>query len=143
MRCGRRENGARAAGSESAQPRPQATRELRHLQEEGEFGAYPASEYPSCGGRNVRRMGESPFEMSPGELQDRSERLAALVDELGAALRSSGVAEDAASRLLENASAAVLDALTLDLMLPDDAPASAPAQAPEPETTPQPLPLAA
>jgi hypothetical protein len=60
--------------------------------------------------------------MSPGSLQDRSERLAALVDELGAALRSSGVADDAASRLLENASAAVLDALTLDLMLPDDPP---------------------
>lgn len=61
--------------------------------------------------------------MSPGALQDRSERLAALVDELGAALRDCGVAEDAASRLLENASAAVLDALTLDLMLPDDPPA--------------------
>jgi hypothetical protein len=61
--------------------------------------------------------------MSPGALQDRSERLAALVDGLGAALRDCGVTEDAASRLLENASAAVLDALTLDLMLPDDAPA--------------------
>ena len=68
-------------------------------------------------------MGESLFEMSPGALQDRSERLAALVDGLGAALRSSGVAEDAASRILENASAAVLDALTLELMLPDDPPA--------------------
>ncbi len=44
--------------------------------------------------------------------------------------------------MLENASAAVLDALTLDLMLPDDAPASAPAPA-APETTPQSLPLAA
>ncbi len=61
--------------------------------------------------------------MSPGALEDRSERLAALVDALGAALRSAGVADDAASRMLENASAAVLDALTLDLMLPDVSPA--------------------
>jgi hypothetical protein len=69
--------------------------------------------------------------MSPGALEDRSERLAALVDELGAALRSAGVADDATSRMLENASAAVLDALTLDLMLADDPPAprvAAPAQ---------------
>jgi hypothetical protein len=89
-------------------------------------------------------MGESAFEMSPGALQDRSERLAALVDELGAALRSSGVAEDAASRLLENASAAVLDALTLDLMVPDDPPPApqVSAQVEAPEARPV-LPLAA
>lgn len=65
-------------------------------------------------------MDESLCEMSPGALEDRSERLSALVGELGAALRSSGVADDAASRMLENASAAVLDALTLDLMFPHD-----------------------
>ncbi|MDX6482150.1 MAG: hypothetical protein QOG85_2660 [Gaiellaceae bacterium] len=57
--------------------------------------------------------------MSPEALQDRSERLAALVDGLGAALRGTGISEDAAMRLLENASAAVLDALTLDFMLAD------------------------
>ncbi len=68
-------------------------------------------------------MGEALFQMSPDALQDRSERLAALVDGLGAALRSSGVPEEAASRMLENASAAVLDALTLELMLSDDPPA--------------------
>ena len=88
-------------------------------------------------------MGESLFEMSPGALQDRSERLAALVDRLGTALRSCGVADEAASRVLENASAAVLDALTLDLMLPDDPPAprvSDPAEEPAPEPV---LPLAA
>ncbi len=81
--------------------------------------------------------------MSPGALQDRSERLASLVDELGAALRSSGVADDAASRLLMNASTAVLDALTLDLMLAADPPV--PAAAPlvqEPGAEPV-LPLAA
>jgi len=65
--------------------------------------------------------------MSPEALQERSERLASLVDGLGAALRRCGVADDAASRLLENASTAVLDALTLDLMLPDDPPAPVPA----------------
>ena len=61
--------------------------------------------------------------MSSGALEERSERLAALVQELSAAMRSSGVADDAAARVLENASAAVLDALTLDLMLEDVPPA--------------------
>ena len=80
--------------------------------------------------------------MSPGALQDRSERLASLVDGLGAALRASGVADDAASRLLENASAAVLDALTLDVMLPDDPPGPVAAPAAPPAAEPS-LPLAA
>ncbi len=80
--------------------------------------------------------------MSPGALQDRSERLASLIDGLGAALRDSGVADDAASRLLENASAAVLDALTLDLMLPDDVPVPVAAPVEEPAVEPA-LPLAA
>lgn len=80
--------------------------------------------------------------MSPDALQDRSERLAALVDGLGAALRSSGVADDAASRVLESASAAVLDALTLDVMLADDPPAHVTASA-EPSATEPMLPLAA
>jgi hypothetical protein len=87
-------------------------------------------------------MGESPFEMSPGALQDRSERLASLVDGLGAALRDSGVADDAASRLLASAAAAVLDALTLDLMLPDDPPVPVAAPVDEPTVEPT-LPLAA
>lgn len=81
--------------------------------------------------------------MSPGALQDRSERLASLVDDLGAALRGSGVDDDAALRLLENASAAVLDALTLDLMLAEDPPRpAAPAPVEEPAVEPV-LPLAA
>lgn len=80
--------------------------------------------------------------MTPGALQDRSERLASLIDELGAALRGSGVADDAASRMLENASAAVLDALTLDLMLPDDPPVPAAAPVAPPAAQPA-LPLAA
>jgi hypothetical protein len=81
--------------------------------------------------------------MESGALQDRSERLASLVDKLGAALRDSGVPDDAASRLLENASAAVLDALTLEVMLSDDPlPRVAAPQAEEPAGTPA-LPLAA
>jgi hypothetical protein len=81
--------------------------------------------------------------MSPDALEDRSERLAALVDALGAALQSSGVADDAMSRVLENASAAVLDALTLDLMLAEDPPAPRVAEVFE-EPAPEPaLPRAA
>jgi len=82
--------------------------------------------------------------MSPGSLQDRSDRLASLVDELGAALRAGGVAEDATARLLENASAAVLDALTLDFMLSADPPTPrrVTAAAAEPAGAPA-LPLAA
>jgi hypothetical protein len=87
-------------------------------------------------------MDESSSEMSPGALQDRSERLASLVGELGAALRDSGVADDAASRMLASASAAVLDALTLDLMLADDPPAPTAAPVEEPTVEPT-LPLAA
>ena len=80
--------------------------------------------------------------MSPGALQDRAERLASLVDGLGAALRGSGVTDDVASRVLANASAAVLDALTLDVMLADDSPAVPTAPAGQPEAEPA-LPLAA
>lgn len=80
--------------------------------------------------------------MSPGALQDRAERLASLVDGLGAALRKSGVTDDAASRVLASASAAVLDALTLDVMLADDSAAVPTAPAEQPEAEPA-LPLAA
>jgi hypothetical protein len=88
-------------------------------------------------------MRESLREMSPGVLEDRSERLASLVEGLGAALRSSGVAEDVAARVLENASAAVLDALTLDLMFTDVAPAPSASPAAEPSGVGSVLPLAA
>ena len=87
-------------------------------------------------------MDEPFLRMSPDALQDRSERLASLVEGLGAALRGSGIADDAASRLLENASAAVLDALTLDVMLSDDPPAHAATRVEEPAVEPV-LPLAA
>jgi hypothetical protein len=81
--------------------------------------------------------------MTPAALYDRSDRLASLVEGLGAALRGCGVDDDAASRLLANASAAVLDALTLDLLLADEAPAPATAPVEQPEPAPASLPLAA
>jgi hypothetical protein len=82
--------------------------------------------------------------MSPAALQDRSERLAALVDELGAALRGSGIADEAASRLLTSASTAVLNALTLDLMLsPEPAVAQSLSAAVEKPAAKPELPLAA
>ena len=76
--------------------------------------------------------------MLDGRLQERSERLAARVDALAAALQECGADEDAAARLLGNASAAVMQALTLELLL-----APQPAPAAQPATEPQPLPLAA
>jgi hypothetical protein len=77
--------------------------------------------------------------MPDGGLQERTTRLAARVDALAAALHECGAAEDAAARLLGHASAAVLQALTLELLLA--APQSAPVAEPAVET--QPLPLAA
>jgi hypothetical protein len=82
--------------------------------------------------------------MSPGALEDRAERLASLVDELGAALRAGGVADDVALRVLENASAAVLNALALDLMFGTSPPAPAVARTgPSGPVAPPTLPLAA
>jgi hypothetical protein len=63
--------------------------------------------------------------MSDDRLQSRADRLAARVEALAAALHASGVAEEAAVRLLSHASAAVLQALRLELLLeelPPDAP---------------------
>lgn len=78
----------------------------------------------------------------PG-LEERSARLVARIDALAAALHASGVAEEAASRLLAHASTAVLQALTLEALLarPEHAvPATQPAEEPLRE---RPLPLAA
>jgi hypothetical protein len=50
-------------------------------------------------------------------LQLRSDRLAARVEALASALHASGVPEEASVALLSHASAAVLDALTLELLL--------------------------
>jgi hypothetical protein len=55
--------------------------------------------------------------MAEDRLQSRADALAARVEALAAALRASGVPDDTAERLLSRASAAVLQALTLELLL--------------------------
>ncbi len=76
-----------------------------------------------------------------GSLQERSDRLAAHVDALAAALHECGAGEEAAARLLAHASTAVLQALTLELLLaPGGAPSAQPADEPARELS---LPLAA
>jgi len=50
-------------------------------------------------------------------LQQRSDRLAARVEALAAALRDSGVPDEASAELMSRASAAVLEALSLELLL--------------------------
>jgi hypothetical protein len=55
--------------------------------------------------------------MADDRLQRRAEELTARVDALAAALRESGVPDETSARLLSHASAAVLQALTLELVL--------------------------
>jgi hypothetical protein len=54
--------------------------------------------------------------MVEDRLQRRADRLAARVEALAEALRASGVSEEASARLLTHASAAVLQALRLELI---------------------------
>jgi hypothetical protein len=73
--------------------------------------------------------------MPPDTLQQRSDRFAARVEALAAALRDSGIREDAAARVLSRASTAVLQALALELILEEPRlVAAAPSRRPEPET---------
>ena len=54
----------------------------------------------------------------PGDpLQHRADALAARIEALAVALRASGVSDDTSERLLSRASAAALQALTLELLL--------------------------
>ena len=55
--------------------------------------------------------------MADDRLQRRADRLAARVEALAAALRASGAPEEASAQLLSNASAAVLQALRLELLV--------------------------
>ncbi|HEY3549973.1 MAG TPA: hypothetical protein VGK69_02815 [Gaiellaceae bacterium] len=55
--------------------------------------------------------------MTDDRLQRRADRLAACVEALSQALRAGDVAEEAAARLLSHASAAVLLALRLELLV--------------------------
>jgi hypothetical protein len=54
--------------------------------------------------------------MTDDHLQRRAEVLAARVEALAGALRASGVSEEASAQLLSRASAAVLQALNLELL---------------------------
>jgi hypothetical protein len=54
--------------------------------------------------------------MVDDRLQRRADRLAARVEALAEALRAGGVSEEASARLLTHASAAVLQALRLELI---------------------------
>ena len=63
--------------------------------------------------------------MPDDQLQRRADRLAARVEALAEALRVSGAPEESSARLLSHASAAVLQALSLELML-ESPPRSAP-----------------
>jgi hypothetical protein len=63
--------------------------------------------------------------MASDPLQSRADALAARIEALAAALRESGVSDAASARLLSRASAAALQALTLELLLEEaDAPAA-------------------
>ena len=55
--------------------------------------------------------------MSDDRLQRRADGLAARVEALAEALRAGGVPEEASAQLLSNASAAVLQALRLELLV--------------------------
>jgi hypothetical protein len=64
-------------------------------------------------------------------LQSRADGLAARIDGLATALRESRIPDETAARLLSHASTAVLQALTLELLL--EPPALVPAFAVEPD----------
>lgn len=70
--------------------------------------------------------------MADDQLQSRADDLATRVEALAEALRVEGIPEEAAARLLARASAAVLQALNLELLTAEaaSAPASEPAPAP-------------
>jgi len=62
--------------------------------------------------------------MARSRLQSRADGLAARVEGLAEALHASGVAEEASAELLWRASAAVLQALNLELLLEQPTPAA-------------------
>jgi hypothetical protein len=64
--------------------------------------------------------------MTDDRLQHRADELAARVEALARALRAGGVPEEASAQLLSNASAAVLQALRLELLLEQPEPVAAP-----------------
>jgi hypothetical protein len=67
--------------------------------------------------------------MTDDRLQRRAHALAARVEALAEALRAGGVSEEASSQLLSSASAAVLQALRLELLVEQAELADRPGQA--------------
>jgi hypothetical protein len=63
--------------------------------------------------------------MARDRLQQRSDRLATRVEALAAALRDSSVPEEASAELMSRASAAALEALSLELLLEPPEPLAA------------------
>jgi len=70
--------------------------------------------------------------MADDRLQRRADELAARVDALAEALRAGGVPEETSARVLSNASAAVLQALRLELLVEQPPPEAAPKRNREP-----------
>ena len=68
--------------------------------------------------------------MAEDGLQSRADRLAAQVEALAAALHASGAPEDASAQLLSRASAAVLQALSLEARRSEASETSRPARFP-------------
>ncbi len=64
--------------------------------------------------------------MERDRVQSRADGLAARVEALATALEATGVAEEASARILAHASAAALQALTLELLLDDSERAAVP-----------------
>jgi len=73
--------------------------------------------------RNVRRLDE-PASVASDPLQSRAGALAARIEALAAALRAGGVPDERSEWLLSQASAAALQALTLELLLEQSDPTS-------------------
>jgi hypothetical protein len=66
--------------------------------------------------------------MADDRLQRRADGLAARVGALAEALRAGGVSEEASAELLSHASAAVLQALRLELLVEQPRPPAAPSR---------------
>ena len=70
-----------------------------------------------CAREEGRTISRSSVVMTDDRLQRRADGLAARVEALALALKASGASEEASAQLLSQASAAVLQALRLDLLV--------------------------
>jgi hypothetical protein len=114
LAAGGRARAEAAAGSKST-ANPTQLRTIRRIGGEG----YPATEERPAFSRSCVAVADD-------RLQRRADGLAARVEALAQALRAGGVSEEASAQLLSNASAAVLQALRLELLIEQPKPAAAP-----------------